>query len=74
MCSKIEPERQRVTNRRKEDNVQEQSWSMGVEIANVLEVGVALGVDFNSKEDSIGVIIAQREKEDDERLAETNDR
>lgn len=45
-----------------------------MEIANVLEVGVALGVDFNSKEDSIGVIIAQREKEDEERLAETNDR
>lgn len=49
---------------------QQLSWSMGVEIAKVIEVGVALGVDFNGNKDSLGSIIAQREGEDIERLAE----
>ena len=65
--------RESVGNKTQDDNdVQEQSWRMGREIAKVLEVGAALGVDFNSKKESIGVIIAQREREDQERLAETN--
>ncbi|KAK2653707.1 hypothetical protein Ddye_013563 [Dipteronia dyeriana] len=39
------------------------------EIAKVIEVGVALGFDFNEKENVLEDVIARREKEDDEKLA-----
>ncbi|KAI9194405.1 hypothetical protein LWI28_005663 [Acer negundo] len=54
------------------NSVQERSWSMGIENANMIEVGVALVVDFNGQEHSIWIAIAQREVEDENRLAETN--
>ncbi|KAK0602936.1 hypothetical protein LWI29_038397 [Acer saccharum] len=55
-------------------NREMRSGSFEEEITKVIEVGTALGFDFNSKEDIIGEEISQREKEDEERMAEANDR
>ncbi|KAK3221054.1 hypothetical protein Dsin_015024 [Dipteronia sinensis] len=38
------------------------------EIAKVIEIGVALGFNFNGREEEIGGVVAQRELEDEERL------
>ncbi|KAI9180574.1 hypothetical protein LWI28_006179 [Acer negundo] len=53
---------------------EEQSWSSGEEITKVIEVVMALGFGFNNKEDTIGGVISQREKEDKERLGNINGR
>ncbi|KAK2651968.1 hypothetical protein Ddye_011824 [Dipteronia dyeriana] len=54
-------------------NDEDTMWSLEDEIGKVLEVMVTLGFDFNSKEVEISGVITQREKEDEERLAEIED-
>ncbi|KAK1551224.1 hypothetical protein Q3G72_032272 [Acer saccharum] len=52
---------------------QENSWNFDNEVAKVIEVGVALGFDFNGNEVEIGEKIANREKEDKALMATAND-
>ena len=52
---------------------QENSWNLDNEVAKVIEVGVALGFDFNGNEVEIGEKIATREKEDEALMATAND-
>ncbi|KAK1583380.1 hypothetical protein Q3G72_023248 [Acer saccharum] len=47
----------------------DQDWNLEEEVTKVIEVGVSLGFDFNGKEVEIGGKIADREKEDAERMA-----
>ncbi|KAK3218927.1 hypothetical protein Dsin_012897 [Dipteronia sinensis] len=49
-------------------------WNLEVEVAKVIEFGVALGFDFHGKEIEIGEVIAQMENEDLRRLARDVDR
>ena len=44
------------------------SWNLEEEVTKVIEVGAALGVDFNSKEAEIREVIVRREKEDEDKL------
>ena len=49
-------------------------WSLEMEVAKILEVGAALGFDFNGNEGEIGEILSRREKEDEDRLAAMENR
>ena len=42
------------------------------EITKVIETGIALGYNFNGKEEVIGAEVARREKEEEERLCNNN--
>ena len=44
------------------------SWNLEEEITKVIETGVALGYNFNGKEELIGAEVARREKEDVDRF------
>lgn len=44
--------------------------SLEVEIAKILEIGAALGLDFLGREEELSQVIAQREEEDDARYQE----
>ncbi|TXG64039.1 hypothetical protein EZV62_011033 [Acer yangbiense] len=46
------------------------SWSLSLEIAKVIEMGVTLGFDFHGNEDSVSEEVAKRILEDEERLRE----
>ena len=44
------------------------NWKLSEEVAKVIEVGVALGFDFQGREDSISEEIRRRETEDETRF------
>ncbi|KAK2650230.1 hypothetical protein Ddye_017719 [Dipteronia dyeriana] len=57
-----------ILRQRQDDRLTDTSWNLDVEMEKVIEVRVALGFDFNNKEEEIREVIARREKEDNDRL------
>ena len=45
-------------------------WSLSKEVAKIIEVGIAVGVNFNGCEESLEVEIRRRKSEDDDRFCE----
>ncbi|KAK3227568.1 hypothetical protein Dsin_007430 [Dipteronia sinensis] len=76
--SKDKNETGRTTRKNQEESQDENGerteklWNLEDEVTKVIEVGIALGLDFNGKETEIGERIARREREDEELMAVGN--
>ncbi|KAK0574714.1 hypothetical protein LWI29_027852 [Acer saccharum] len=42
-------------------------WNLDEEVAKIIETWVALGFDFNGRDDKVAMILARRKTEDEER-------